>query len=141
MQSNPKRILIVDDCKDARDVYELWLSMRGYNVAVAGDGQEGLDKALQVQPDLVIMDLSLPVVSGWEATRRLKTDERTRHIPILILTGHEVFDPGRELGCDGFLIKPCLPDTMLAEVIRILNRQSPAEGGEASAGAQAAGSS
>lgn len=124
MESNPKRILIVEDSKDTRDVYEAWLSMKGFSVITAGDGQEGLDKALQLQPDLVIMDLSLPVISGWEATRRLKADARTRHIPVLILTGHELFSATEELGSEGFLIKPCLPDTIVAEIRRILGNQA-----------------
>ena len=138
MESNPKRILIVEDSKDARDVYEVWLSMKGFSVIVAGDGQEGLDKALQLRPDLIIMDLSLPVISGWEAIRRLKADTRTGHIPVLILTGHELFSATDELGCEGLLIKPCLPDVMVAEIGRILGNRARAEDRGASAGAQAA---
>lgn len=71
------------------------------------------------------MDLSLPGMDGWEATRRIKTDERTKNIPVIVLTGHSLARQSSEAqqsGCDGFVTKPCLPDTLLAEVRRILDR-------------------
>ena len=115
-----KHILIVDDFKDNREMYEYFLSEKGYRVTSASDGQEALDKAFELQPDLVLMDLSLPGVSGWEATRRMKADEGTKHIPILILSGHDSTGLKAEVGCDGFLVKPCLPDTLIAEISRVL---------------------
>jgi CheY-like chemotaxis protein len=77
-------------------------------------------------PDVIVMDLSLPVMDGWEATRRLKADERTRHIPIIVLTGHAVAGQARDArkaGCDAFLAKPCLPEMLVEKVQELLQRQ------------------
>jgi CheY-like chemotaxis protein len=101
-------------------MYAEYLTACGYKVALATNGQEALDVAFVAPPDLIVMDLSLPVLDGWEATRRLKADARTQHIPIVALTGHALAghsQGAKEAGCDGFLAKPCLPQT-LAEVVR-----------------------
>jgi CheY-like chemotaxis protein len=74
-------------------------------------------------PDIILMDLALPRMDGWEATRRLKTDERTRHIPIVALTGHALAghaEGARQAGCDAFVTKPCLPDALVAEIQKML---------------------
>jgi len=119
MQDAKRHIMLVDDFKDTRDMYAYFLSKEGFSVTLAGDGQEAIDKALQLQPDLIIMDLSLPVISGWEATRRLKADEKTRHIPIVILSAYgEGF--AAAAGCEGSLTKPCLPNVLVAEIMRLL---------------------
>ena len=92
-------------------------------VAEAANGFEALEQATRLLPDLIVMDLSLPGLDGWEATRRLKADERTRHIPVLALTSHalEGFSEGaRAAGCDGFVTKPCLPEELVAEIRRLL---------------------
>jgi two-component system, cell cycle response regulator DivK len=120
METGERHILVVDDFKDARDMYKYLLSRRGFRVTLASDGQEAFDKALKLQPDLILMDLSLPVVSGWEATQRLKAEEKTRHIPVVILTAHELSGAKAMLGCEGFLTKPCLPDAMVTEIVRLL---------------------
>lgn len=112
-------ILIVDDFKDDRDLYSRFLSLKGFQVMVAGDGEEGLAKALQHRPDLIILDLWLPGIGGWEAIRRLKGNERTEHIPIVVLTAR-IFVSAKAVGSDGCLIKPCLPEEMLGEVTRLL---------------------
>jgi len=132
-------ILLVDDFKDNRDLYEYFLSRKGSRVTLASDGQEALDKAFELQPDLVVMDLSLPVLNGWEATRRLKADERTRHIPVVILSGHDLSSATADLDCAGFLLKPCLPDTMIAKIGRVLDKQAKSGSAAASAGTDAPG--
>jgi two-component system cell cycle response regulator DivK len=124
-------ILVVDDYEDSRQMYGELLGYAGYHVVEAGNGEEAISKAREIVPDLVVMDLSLPVVDGLEATRRLKRDERTKHIPILVLTGHAADDfegpPGgvRRSGCDGFLAKPCSPEQLLDAVLEVLTRAGP----------------
>ena len=81
-------VLVVDDYQDAREMYAEYLSFSGFRVAEAGTGVEALEKAFELQPDVILMDLSLPGMDGWAATRRLKTDDLTRHIPVVALTGH-----------------------------------------------------
>jgi two-component system cell cycle response regulator DivK len=117
-------ILIVDDFQDNREMYAMYLTHAGLKVAEAGDGDEALAQAFSLLPDLVVMDLSLPGLDGWEATRRLKADARTSHIPVLALTSHalEGFSEGaRAAGCDGFVTKPCLPEQLLAEIRTMLD--------------------
>ncbi len=116
-----KHILIVDDFQDNRELYAHFLMQKGFRVTMASDGQEGLDKTLELQPDLVVMDLSLPVVDGLEATRRLKADARTKHIPVVILSGHDLDEYLEKVGYEGFLVKPCLPHKLIAEIARVLN--------------------
>jgi two-component system cell cycle response regulator DivK len=90
----------------------------------AANGQEALDKAFKTRPDLVVMDLSLPGLDGWEATRRLKGDARTRDVPVVAVTGHALSGSGdraREAGCDSYLAKPCLPADLVAEIRRVLS--------------------
>ena len=113
-------ILVVDDFEDNRDMYAEYLTFSGYRVIVASNGQEALDRAFCDVPDLVVMDLSLPVLDGWEATRRLKADARTKDVPVIALTGHALAGHSRgakEAGCDGFIAKPCLPQA-LAEMVK-----------------------
>jgi two-component system, cell cycle response regulator DivK len=114
-------VLVVDDFDDNREMFAEFLQISGYRVAEASTGREALDQAFALLPDVIVMDLSLPEVDGWEATRILKGDERTKHIPIIALTGHALGDHagGKAVGCDAFLIKPCMPDTLLAEIRRV----------------------
>jgi CheY-like chemotaxis protein len=117
-------VLVVEDYQDAREMYAAYLSFSGYRVAEATNGLEAIEKTLELMPDIILMDLALPRMDGWEATRRLKLDERTRHIPIVALTGHAL--PGhsegaRQAGCDAFVTKPCLPDALVAEVQKMLS--------------------
>jgi two-component system cell cycle response regulator DivK len=116
-------ILIVDDFEDNRAMYAQFLTFSGFRVAEASNGKEALEKAGDLLPDLIVMDLSLPVMDGWEATRRLKSDERTRRIPVLALTGHALgrhSEGAREAGCDGVVTKPCLPEDLIVEIRRML---------------------
>jgi two-component system cell cycle response regulator DivK len=123
-ESRPKPlVLVVDDFADNREMYSEYLSFSGYEVIEARNGKEAIDAAQQRLPDIIIMDLSLPVMDGWEATRRLKADDRTRRIPVVALTGHALAGHSKgakEAGCDSFLAKPCLPDQLVAEIRRML---------------------
>lgn len=119
-------VLVVDDYADAREMYCEYLQFSGFRVAEATNGLEALEQAFSLGPDIILMDLSLPAMDGWEATRRLKADERTRDIPVVALTGHALAgysDGALEAGCDAFVTKPCLPDALLAEVRRMLERK------------------
>ncbi len=120
-------ILVVDDYQDAREMYAEYLQFSGFRVAEASNGNEALERAFALKPDLILMDLSLPGMDGWEATRQLKSDERTRHIPVVALTGHALAgasDGARRAGCDSFVTKPCLPDDLVVEVRRMLDAVS-----------------
>ncbi len=117
-------VLIVDDYRDAREMYAQYLAFSGFDVAEAADGAEAIRLAREKQPSIILMDLALPGMDGWEATRRLKADTRTKQIPVIALTGHAL--PGysasaRNAGCDGFISKPCLPETVVAELRRLLS--------------------
>ena len=116
-------ILVVDDYQDAREMYAEYLQFSGFRVAEARNGNEALDQAFALKPDLILMDLSLPGMDGWEATRVLKADERTKHIPVVALTGHALAgasEGAKRAGCDSFVTKPCLPDDLVVEVRRML---------------------
>src|SRR4029079_18152096 len=122
-------ILVVDDVEDAREICSEYLAFRGYRVITAEDGMEALAKATELLPDLILMDLALPVLDGWEATRRLKKDERTRHIPVVALTAHAVkgiSDQAIEAGCLAVLTKPIAPGFLAAEGERIPEQQAVA---------------
>jgi CheY-like chemotaxis protein len=129
--SDEQRILVVDDYEDNRQMYAELLAYAGYEVAEARDGAEAIAMAHRLLPDLIVMDLSLPIVDGWEATRRLKADERTRLIPVLALTGHAPeglaghSESARDAGCDAFLAKPCSPETLLEVIRETLVRHRP----------------
>jgi two-component system cell cycle response regulator DivK len=121
-------VLVVEDYQDAREMYAAYLEFSGYRIAEATNGIEAIEKAKELMPDIILMDLALPRMDGWEATRRLKMDERTRHIPILALTGHALeghADGAREAGCDAFVTKPCLPDELVEEIKRMLTVRRP----------------
>lgn len=114
-------VLVVDDFADNREMFAEYLTISGFDVAQAENGREALDHAFSSVPDVIVMDLSLPEISGWEATRRLKADPRTCHVRVIALTGHALADHAREAqeaGCDAFLTKPCLPDALVAEIRR-----------------------
>jgi len=121
---NTPLILVVDDYQDAREMYAEYLQFSGFRVAEAKNGNEAVDQAFALKPDLILMDLSLPGMDGWEATRRLKADDATKHIPIVALTGHALAgasEGARKAGCDSFVTKPCLPDDLVVEVRRMLS--------------------
>jgi two-component system, cell cycle response regulator DivK len=112
-------ILVVDDYQDAREMYSEYLKASGFRVAEARTGLEAVSKAHELQPDCILMDLSLPGIDGWEATRQLKADRSTTHIPIVAITGHTselASRDARAAGCSSFVLKPALPDAVVAEV-------------------------
>ncbi len=121
-------ILIVDDFKDDREMYSHYLTRSGFRVSLATDGQEAMDKAEQLMPDLILMDLWLPQIGGWEAIRQLKASEKTKHIPIVVLTAR-AFVSATAVGSEGCLIKPCQPDDLLVEVVRVLEKGKKKQGG------------
>jgi CheY-like chemotaxis protein len=119
----PPTVLIVEDNEDNRIVYSTMLRHFGFAVDEAENGAEGILKARSNLPDLILMDIAIPLVDGWEAVRRLKKDPSTAHIPIVALTAHAMpADRERaiQVGCDGYLAKPCEPRAVVEEVKRIL---------------------
>lgn len=141
------KVLIVDDFEDNRAMYAEFLRYSGLEVVEAKDGAEAVEKAIAELPDMIVMDLSLPIIDGWEATRRIKHDARTSHIPIVALTGHALQGHSQgalEAGCEGFLAKPCLPETLLETVTAVLAkraREAPRAGARPKAVKRASGTS
>jgi CheY-like chemotaxis protein len=116
-------ILIVEDNEMNRDMLSRRLERKGYEVLIAVDGEKGLEVARANTPDLVLMDMSLPVVDGWEATRRLKADSRLKHIPVIALTAHAMAndrDKALEAGCDDYDTKPIELPRLLAKMEALL---------------------
>jgi CheY-like chemotaxis protein len=121
------RVLLVDDYPDAREMYAEYLDFSGFEVIEASNGMEALQRAADAQPDIVLMDLSLPVMDGWEATRRLKADKRTEHSPVVALTGHAlagISEGAKRAGCDAFVTKPCLPEDLVKEIRKVLDQHA-----------------
>lgn len=118
-----KSVLIVEDNEDNLVVYRTILEHVGYDVLEARDGAEGMDRARADHPDLILMDISIPKVDGWEATRELKADDSTSDIPIIALTAHALDEDRRRaerVGCDGYLAKPVEPRRVVKEVERFI---------------------
>jgi CheY-like chemotaxis protein len=112
-------VLVVDDFEDNRAMYVEYLEFQGFRVAEAVNGEEAVERATRLRPALVVMDLSLPVMDGWEATRRLKANPRTKDIVIIALTGHAEASHAKkalDAGCDDFVAKPCLPEQLLVRI-------------------------
>jgi CheY-like chemotaxis protein len=116
-------ILIVEDNEMNRDMLSRRLERKGYQVLIAVDGAMGIDVARASAPDLILMDMSLPVVDGWEATRRIKADPLLRHIPVIALTAHAMAndrDKALEAGCDDYDTKPIELPRLLAKIEALL---------------------
>jgi CheY-like chemotaxis protein len=121
-------VLLVDDLEDGRAMYAEYLTRSGYRVVQAADGRQAVALAIALLPDVVVMDMALPILDGWAAVRRLKADERTLAIPIVALTGYSAASHVRraqEAGCDAFLTKPCLPSALLAILRGLLAHARP----------------
>jgi CheY-like chemotaxis protein len=121
-------LLLVEDNEMNRDMLSRRLARRGFTVTIAVDGQEGIDLATSGQPDLILMDMSLPVVDGWEATRQLKAAEATRGIPIIALTAHAMAgdrEKATEAGCDEYDTKPIEFPRLLEKIEALLRQRSP----------------
>lgn len=120
-----KKILIVEDVEFNRDLI-VQLLEDTYNVLTAADGAEGLQLAAREHPDLILMDLSLPVIDGWEATRRLKANAALHDIPIIALSAHAMMgdrEKALQSGCDEYLSKPLDEDLLFAELARFLGQK------------------
>jgi two-component system cell cycle response regulator DivK len=125
--SMPKKdeplVLVVDDFADAREMYGEYLKFCGFRVAEAQNGVEAIEKAKKLKPDLILMDLSMPLIDGWEATRQLKADRATKDIPVVALTGHAMAghsDSAKNAGCDVVITKPCLPHDLIKQIRKVL---------------------
>lgn len=120
-----KKILVVEDVEFNRDLV-VQLLEDDYEIITAADGAEGLRLAERERPDLILMDLSLPIVDGWEATRRMKADVELQHIPIIALSAHAMTgdeEKARQSGCDDYLSKPLDEDLLFAKIAKFLGRE------------------
>jgi two-component system cell cycle response regulator DivK len=121
----PKRILLVDDYPDALEIWELYLGSLGYDVVTADDGPKALDRAHAQRPDVIVLDLELPGITGFEVARRLRGAAETAAIPLIAATGYShvpQLDEAREAGFDSIVIKPCEPEALVAEIERLLGQ-------------------
>jgi CheY-like chemotaxis protein len=123
-RAKPPLVLVVDDFRDAREMYAEVLELAGFRVEQAENGAEAVSKAKRLLPAVIIMDLSLPVMDGWEATRQIKAYKHTRLVKVVAISAHSLdahIRRAREVGCSEFIAKPCLPDDLVAAVRRQLD--------------------
>ncbi len=121
------KILLVEDNEMNRDMLSRRLARNGFDIVIAVDGQEGVEKALSEKPNLILMDLSLPVIDGWEATRKIKADPATQKIPVIALTAHAMaLDKEKAIaaGCDDFDTKPVDIQRLIGKIQALLNGSS-----------------
>lgn len=123
-QSGPRArrvVLLVDDCRDTRELYAEYLELSGFDVKEAEDGIVAIDEAVRVRPDVIVMDMSLPRLDGREAARQLRADERTRGIPVVMISGYDADRLPRNDGLwDHYLGKPCPPDELVTVIGRLV---------------------
>jgi two-component system cell cycle response regulator DivK len=127
--SHDKHILIVDDYVDALDIWTFYLQSMGYRVSTATDGASAIAQAKSLLPDLVVLDLELPAVSGFDVARTLRSHPATKHIPLIAATGYSHLRQltlAREVGFDAIVVKPCDPDMLLLEIERLLGDEPAA---------------
>ena len=118
-----QKILLVEDNEMNRDMLSRRLIRNGYEVITAVDGRQGADMAVSEQPDLILMDMSLPVIDGWEATRRVKGNDATRRIPVIALTAHAMAgdrEKAMQVGCDDYDTKPVEISRLLGKIAALL---------------------
>jgi len=123
------KVLLVEDNEMNRDMLSRRLERKGHQVVIATDGRQALDLAVAEKPDLILMDMSLPVLDGWEATRRLKADAQTKQIPIIALTAHAMPEDerkAREVGCDDYDTKPIDLSRLLGKIEALLGNTGKA---------------
>jgi CheY-like chemotaxis protein len=123
------RLLLVEDNEESRDGLSRFLQRKGYEVVTAADGRQGLEAARAQTPDVVVMDMSLPVLDGWEATRQLKADPQTRNIPVIALTAHAMTEDREKAlaaGCDEYETKPVEFARLLGKIQALLVGPAPA---------------
>ena len=124
-------VLLVDDFEDIRAMYAEYLTLAGYRVVEASDGRQALARAVELLPNLLVMDLSLPVLDGWATLRELRSDVRTEGIPVIVLTGHAragYSRRARDAGFASFLTKPCMPAVLWTVVRDVLARAHSSTG-------------
>ena len=122
------KLLLVEDNEMNRDMLSRRLVRKGFEVVIAVDGAQGVSLALCEQPALILMDMSLPEIDGWEATRLIKSDELVRHIPIIALTAHAMpsdKEKALEAGCDDYDTKPVELPRLLEKIAQLLNKSTP----------------
>ena len=121
-------VLLVEDDRDGRRMYADWLTEAGFRVAQAHNGLQALERAFDSRPHVVVTDLNIPGIDGFELTRRLRDDVRTRDIPVVAVTGYAAFasDPerARRAGCDAVLSKPCSPEDLEAAIRSLIRERS-----------------
>ena len=120
------KILLVEDNEMNRDMLSRRLKKKGFDVEIAVDGQEGVDKSITVKPDLILMDLSLPIINGWDATREIKANKDTSHIPIIALTAHAMAEDRKkalDAGCDEYDTKPIEFDGLLEKINKLIKNE------------------
>jgi two-component system cell cycle response regulator DivK len=119
-------VLLVDDYADALEVWELFLGAAGFTVSTASNGAAGLEQAQRTRPDVIVLDLQMPGLTGGEVAQALRADAGTRHIPLIAVTGHARTDPAaaRAAGFDSVVVKPCDPDDLIAEIRRLAGATS-----------------
>jgi len=121
-------LLVVEDFEELYELYSDFLASAGYAVEGTNNGVEAVEEARRLLPNLILMDLALPRMNGWEAIELLKSEDATRHIPIIALTGHvqsRFAELARQAGADVVLLKPCPLNTLLAEIERLLGHHAP----------------
>jgi CheY-like chemotaxis protein len=126
-REGPALVLVVDDVADGREIVSEYLKLGGYDLALAADGLEAVQKAQDLLPDVILMDVWLPKMDGLEATKRLRQDPRTRDIPIIALTAHGLASArskALEAGCDAVITKPFLPEALEQEIERQIARRA-----------------
>jgi two-component system, cell cycle response regulator DivK len=126
-------LLLVEDNEENREALSRHLRRKGFEVEVAVDGQQGVEAAQSGAPDLILMDMSLPVLDGWEATRQLKAAPQTRHIPVIALTAHAMAgdrEKALQAGCDEYDTKPIDFARLLGKIQSLLGGAAPPAGGE-----------
>jgi two-component system, cell cycle response regulator DivK len=120
------KVLIVEDDEMNRESLSRLLKRRGFEIVIGVDGQEGIDLAQSEMPDIILMDMSLPVIDGWEATRQLKASPATRAVPVIALTAHAMSsdrDKALAAGCDDFDTKPIELDRLLPKIHALIEKQ------------------
>jgi CheY-like chemotaxis protein len=125
-------VLLVDDHDDIREMLAELLSFAGFETAEAKTGKEALVKARELRPDVVVTDLRLPEIDGWDLTRRVREDTALEATRVIVLSGSAeggAEGRARDAGCDGFLVKPCTPDLLVAEIRRVLEAPRKGRGG------------
>ena len=130
----PKQVLLVDDYPDALEIWGLYLRSTGYDVITADDGLKAVEKAHRHLPDIIVLDLELPGITGYEAAIRLRGAPDTAEIPLIAATGYshiKQLNQARDVGFDSIIVKPCEPMALVAEIERLLARPSVSERSDA----------